>query len=293
MHLLFWLSLVVIPGLPWWAANAMGATPQDTTVARTLLVLAALWAAAVGMAWLLTDNGPAAMRIAIGLLIGAYVFVGLPQALGWVRAREAAGPAVTVLPTPVPAPAPLPAAVHAPPAAPPPAAPPPAAQLAPAPPPVAATRPPMFRELFEQDFATLPSLARNVGLQSAKTGEKTQVPIRLILNPATHQKTVAIFIERNTSSFNTCVFFLYNLQTVFQELNVVAMEANAPGPHLPLYGKDFPFDHNIYFYLAEEMSQEARGYLQKAFRDQGITAHFRGAAYYAMHIHDENLQQPN
>ena len=279
MQFLFWLSFLVVPGLPWWAATVMGSNPQDAVVARVLLCVAALWAGVVGMAWLLSDSGPASLRILVGLLIGAYVFVGLPQAFGYVRAREAMPPTASRM-----------AAVVAPPAVrPPPAAlsPPP-----PPPPPVPATRPPLFREMFEQDFAGLPSLDRNVGLQSAKTGEKTQVPVRLVLDPATRQKTLAVFVEHNTSSFNTCVFFLYNYEVVFQEMNAIAMENHAPGPHMPLFAKDFAFGHNIYFYLAEDMSQEARHYLEKAFRDQGISAHFRGAAYYAMHVHDEGLQQP-
>ena len=277
MQFLFWLSLLVVPGLPWWAAAVMGSHPQDAMVARILLCLAALWAAFVGMAWLLNDSGPASLRIVIGLLVGAYVFVGLPQAFGLVRAREAMGPVVARTLAAVQAPAV--------------ARPPPVVVSPPPPPAVPATRPPLFREMFEQDFSGMPSLGRNVGLQSAKTGEKTQVPVRLLLDPATHQKTLSVFIERNTSSFNTCVFFLYNIEVVFQEMSAIAMESHAPGPHMPLFAKDFAFGHQIYFYLAEDMSEEARHYLEKAFRDQGITAYFRGAAYYAMHVHDESLQQ--
>jgi hypothetical protein len=264
MQLLYWLSILVLPGLPWWAVTAMGGASPEAGIARLLFGLGALWATLVGMAWLCSVPDSPWVRVPAGLLLGAYVFVGLPQSLSWVGSRERHR---TVPPAPAAAPAPT----------------------APQPPP---TRPPTFREVFDHDFGTLPGLYRHVGLQSAKTGEKTSVPVRLLVELSTHEKFLAVFIERNTSSFNTCVFFLYNIDLVFQEMNAVALEKNLSLAAATLYAKDFAFDHNIYFYMAEDMSREAQMYLEKAFRDQGIYAHFRGSAYYAAHWQDADLQQP-
>jgi hypothetical protein len=262
MPLIYWVSLLILPGLPGWAVVAMGGATPETGLARALLCLSALWATVVGMAWLLNEPASTWVRVPAGLLLGTYVFVGLPQSLTWVgqRARYiAVAPAIAPPAPPVP-------------------------QLA-------MTRPPTFRELFAHDFADLPSLARKVGLQSARTGERSSVPVRMIIEPDRHEKFLAVFIERNTSSFNTCVFFLYNLDLVFQELNLEPIETRGSMVAQPVHGKDFGFDHNIYFYMAEDMSQDAQVYLEKAFREQGVYAHFRGAGYYAMRWHDLELQQ--
>jgi hypothetical protein len=264
MQLIYWLSILVLPGLPWWAVTTMGGHSPDAGTARLLFGLGALWATVIGMTWLCSVPYSPWVRVPAGLLVGAYVFVGLPQSLSWVGSR----------------------ARH-PPARPPAATAPNASTPQPQP-----TRPPTFREVFDHDFGTLPGLYRNVGLQSAKTGEKTSVPVRLLVEMGTHEKFLSVFIERNTSSFNTCVFFLYNVDLVFQEMNVVPLEKNVSLAAATLYAKDFAFDHNIYFYMAEDMSREAQTYLEKAFRDQGVYAHFRGSAYYAAHWHDADLQQP-
>ncbi len=265
MQLIYWLSLIALPGFPGGAITVMAGTSPEAGLARVLLCLGALWATVVGMVWLCSEPASVWLRVPAGVVLGAYVFVGLPESLHWVNRREpharppAAAPVKHVQPQ-------VPAAI--------------------------ATRPPTFREVFEHDFGTLPELSRNVGLQSAKTGEKTSVPVRLLIEQGTREKFLSVFIERNTSSFNTCVFFLYNSDLVFQEMNVVALERNVPRLAATMYGKDFAFDHNIYFYMAEDMSHEAQAYLEKAFRDQGIYAHFRGSAYYAAHWHDVDLQQP-
>jgi hypothetical protein len=260
MPLIYWLSLLVLPGFPGWAVVAMNGTPPETGMARALLCLSALWAAVVGMAWLLNEPASAWVRVPAGLLLGTYVFVGLPQSLSWIGQHARPAPPATV--------------PSAPPAV------------------LAMTRPPTFRDLFVHDFADLPSLSRNVGLQSARTGERSLVPVRLLIEPERQEKFLAVFIERNTSSFNTCVFFLYNLDLVFREMNIEPVETHASAVAKPMYGKDFAFDHNIYFYMAEDMSQDAQAYLEKAFKDQGVYAHFRGAGYYAMRWHDPELQQP-
>jgi hypothetical protein len=260
MPLIYWVSLLILPGLPGWAVVAMGGTTPETGLARALLCLSALWATVVGMAWLLNEPASTWVRVPAGMVLGTYVFVGLPQSLTWVSQRARTVPPVVAPSAPVP-------------------------QLA-------VTRPPTFRELFVHDFADLPSLTRKVGLQSARTGERSSVPVRMMIEPERHEKFLAVFIERNTSSFNTCVFFLYNLDLVFQELNLEPLEARGSLVAKPVYGKDFAFDHNIYFYMAEDMSQDAQEYLEKAFRDQGVYAHFRGAGYYAMRWHDLELQQP-
>ncbi len=212
------------------------------------------------MAWLCNEPGAAWIRIPAGVLLGTYVFVGLPQSLHWVASRPHDVPA-TVAPAE------------------------PAHEAAP-------TRPPTFRDVFDHDFPGLPSLARNVGLQSAKTGEKTAVPVRMLVELNTREKFLSVFLDRHTSSFNSCVFFLYNIELVFQEMAAIPVESHVPNAADGLYGKDFAFDHNIYFYMADDMTSEAQAYLEKAFRDQGMYVHFRGAAYYAMHWRDEDLQQP-
>jgi hypothetical protein len=261
MRLLYLVSIVAVPGLPLWAVNAMGGAAPHAAMARALLWAAALWASAVGMAWLCNDTGAVWVRIPAGVLLGTYVFVGLPQSLHWVATRPHPAPPAAASP----------------------------AVLAPEP---APTRPPTFREVFNHDFPGLPALARNVGLQSAKTGEKTAVPVRMLVELNTREKFLSVFLDRHTSSFNSCVFFLYNIDLVFQEMATIPIESHVPNAAAALTGKDFAFDHNIYFYMADDMTSEAQAYLEKAFRDQGMFVHFRGAAYYAMHWRDEDLQQP-
>jgi len=269
MQLIYWLTLIALPGFPGGAVAAMTGASPEAYVARLLFCLGAAWATVVGMIWLCTEPAAVWVRVPAGLLLGAYVFVGLPESLQWVNRIETY-PALPHAAAPVPHTQPQP--------------------QAPAPLP---TRPPTFREVFDHDFPALPELSRNVGLQSAKTGEKTSVPVRLLLELGTHEKFLSVFIERNTSSFNTCVFFLYNSDLVFREMSAIAIEKNVPHAAAALYAKDFAFDHNIYFYMAEDMSHEAQAYLEKAFRDQGIYAHFRGSGYYAAHWHDPDLQQPS
>jgi len=267
MQLIYWLTLIALPGFPGGAVAAMSGASPEAPLARLLFCLGAAWATVAGMIWLCTEPAAVWVRVPAGVLLGAYVFVGLPESLHWVAGRAAHTVPHAVAPV-----------VHT--------QPPPQAAA-----PVA-TRPPTFREVFDHDFGALPELSRNVGLQSAKTGEKTSVPVRMLLELGTHEKFLSVFIERNTSSFNTCVFFLYNSDLVFHEMSAIAIEKNVPRAASALYAKDFAFDHNIYFYMAEDMSHEAQAYLEKAFRDQGIYAHFRGSGYYAAHWHDVDLQQP-
>jgi hypothetical protein len=260
MRLLYLVSLVALPGLPLWAVNAMAGTSPHTVLARALLWVAALWASAAGMAWLCNEAAAVWVRIPAGVLLGTYVFVGLPQSLQWVASRQHIAPPVL---------APVEVAPEAP-----------------------STRPPTFREVFEHDFPGLPSMARNVGLQSAKTGEKTAVPVRLLVDLNTREKFLSVFLDRHTSSFNSSVFFLYNIDLVFHEMADIPVERHVPNAAAALTGKDFAFDRNIYFYMADDLTSEAQAYLEKAFRDQGMFVHFRGAAYYAMHWRDQDLQQP-
>jgi hypothetical protein len=88
---ILWTAVgIIVPVLVGWGASMMGLNPPEFKVARWCFWLSALILAAMTTYWLTTTDQPIAIRIVVGVLVGALIFVGLPETLRWVTAREMA-----------------------------------------------------------------------------------------------------------------------------------------------------------------------------------------------------------
>ena len=88
MEYLYWLSVLIVPGLPALGLGLMGLSPPEFGLARTCFIVAAVWTMAVGSVWLWKADTDQSIRVVAGILIGAIVFVGLPELLRRIGRRE-------------------------------------------------------------------------------------------------------------------------------------------------------------------------------------------------------------
>jgi hypothetical protein len=88
LEILWWGTAAVFPLGIGAAIGLLGLSPPEFIAARVGFSIAAVALAGTSTFWILATDRPAWVRLAVGILAGAVLLAGLPEALRWVTSRE-------------------------------------------------------------------------------------------------------------------------------------------------------------------------------------------------------------
>src|ERR1700722_470288 len=89
LRLVYWYSVPIAAAFYWGGFGVMSMTPPDFGTARWFVLVACLWSGIVGGIWIFRTDEGLSVRILAGLVVGAIVFVVLPETLRYISGREA------------------------------------------------------------------------------------------------------------------------------------------------------------------------------------------------------------
>lgn len=142
-----------------------------------------------------------------------------------------------------------------------------------------------FRDLFDRDFVGLGAIAKVLDLKNPPDTSSIQIPVRLLFDYVSRTTTLAVFVEDSAESNRVYDVLLNNRPRIIELMNTSVVRIEIPGDTSVISTDKFNFSNSVYFYTAKDLSPQQQVSLQDRFQVQGVTANFRGRAYYVINWH--------
>lgn len=134
-------------------------------------------------------------------------------------------------------------------------------------------------QLYKDDFPQA-SIGLSDTITNQKTGEKTNVESKVVLDFPSNSKFIVVYIPLMGAerAFMVCKVFSQRFQQIFDGSSNVQMAMGLPGEEM-MRSRDLRFSRRVFIYYEDDLTLQQRDQIDQLYRQNDIVVQLRGTDY--------------